>query len=369
MNDARDTLLILSPGFPANESDTNCLPAQQALVRSLSRCFPGTAIRIITFQYPYRQSQYLWHGIPVTALGGGNRGGLWRLNTWIRAWRAMRKTLRQQPVGGILSFWIGECSLTGHFFARRHRIRHASWILGQDARKPNPYLTWFRPRPGSLVAMSDFLARQFHAAHGIRPAHIVPNGIDPSLFPAAHVPRNIDILGAGSLIGLKRFDLFIHVAGELSRQLPGLTVTLCGDGPEKKQLETLARQQQPAPGIHFAGELPHSKMPALMQASRLFLHTSSYEGFSGACLEALYAGAHVVSFCRPQDAWIRHWHIVDSIEEMIAVCLLLLQDTTLDHTPVLPYHMDDSARQIMEVFGKSYSSAASTLRAMASNES
>jgi glycosyltransferase involved in cell wall biosynthesis len=352
MNDARDTLLILSPGFPANESDTNCLPAQQALVRSLSRCFPALAIHIIAFQYPYRQTQYSWYGIPVTALGGSNRGGLLRLRTWIHAWRAMRKIMKQQPVTGILSFWAGECALMGHFFARRHKIRHASWILGQDARKPNPYLTWFRPHPESLIAMSDFLAKQFHTAHGIRPAYIVPNGIDPSLFPAAHVPRNMDILGAGSLIELKRFDIFIHVANELFRQLPGLTVTLCGDGPERKQLEALARQQQPAPAIHFAGELPHSEMPVLMQRSRLFLHTSSYEGFSGACLEALYAGAHVVSFCRPQDAWIRHWHIVDSTEEMIAVCLSLLQNKALDHTPILPYHMDDSARQIMEVFSK-----------------
>ena len=54
-----------------------------------------------------------------------------------------------------------------------------------------------------------------------------------------------------------------------------------------------------------------------MQRTKIFLHTSSYEGFSGACLEALYAGAHVISFCEPMKQKIDHWHIVKDEKEML----------------------------------------------------
>ena len=42
-NDAK-TLIILSPGFPKDESDTACLPSQQIFVRALNKNFPSLRI-------------------------------------------------------------------------------------------------------------------------------------------------------------------------------------------------------------------------------------------------------------------------------------------------------------------------------------
>ena len=36
-----------------------------------------------------------------------------------------------------------------------------------------------------------------------------------------------------------------------------------------------------------------------------------------ACLEALYAGCHVISFCKPMNTDFEHWHIVNTEEDMI----------------------------------------------------
>jgi glycosyltransferase involved in cell wall biosynthesis len=106
-----------------------------------------------------------------------------------------------------------------------------------------------------------------------------------------------------------------------------------------------------------------------MQRSKVFLHTSYYEGFSTVCLEALYAGAQVVSFVEAMERKIPHWHIVKSSREMIREILEILQssgskpnlagigtgpgeDAYPDRPPqpLLEYSMSDSVRAVMELF-------------------
>jgi SAM-dependent methyltransferase len=87
-----------------------------------------------------------------------------------------------------------------------------------------------------------------------------------------------------------------------------------------------------------------------MQRTKILLHTSGYEGFGVVCLEALYAGAHVISFCRPMEQDIPHWHIADSPEEMMQMAEEILRDPATSYTPVLPYTMKDTVRSVMELF-------------------
>jgi len=43
----KQTLIILSPGFAANEEDTTCLPAQQSFILTLKKNFPSLNIIVI----------------------------------------------------------------------------------------------------------------------------------------------------------------------------------------------------------------------------------------------------------------------------------------------------------------------------------
>ena len=87
-----------------------------------------------------------------------------------------------------------------------------------------------------------------------------------------------------------------------------------------------------------------------MQRTKIFLHTSNYEGFSTVCLEALYAGCHVISFVQPMKHDIDHWHIVQTKEEMISKVLHLLNDASTQYESVLAYSMDESAKSVMNLF-------------------
>src|SRR5579872_3606928 len=94
MNKDRPALVILSPGFPANETDTTCLPAQQDFVRLLHETRPALEIIIIAFQYPFTNEPYQWNNVTVMPLNGRNRRKFHRLMTWLKAWRALKKLQR-----------------------------------------------------------------------------------------------------------------------------------------------------------------------------------------------------------------------------------------------------------------------------------
>ena len=72
-----------------------------------------------------------------------------------------------------------------------------------------------------------------------------------------------------------------------------------------------------------------------------------------ACYEALYAGAHVISFVKTMHHDIAHWHVVRSKEEMQEKAFELLSKADLDHKPIFTYRMDDSATAMMKLFGLS----------------
>src|SRR3982750_1217603 len=105
----KEVLIILTPGFPADEMDTTCLPPQQVFVHSLHRLHPETEIILISFQYPYQQKEYEWHGVKVISFGGKNKGGLSRRLLWKRVHKKLRDIHQQKKITAILSFWYGEC--------------------------------------------------------------------------------------------------------------------------------------------------------------------------------------------------------------------------------------------------------------------
>src|SRR5690606_614928 len=207
-NSDLSTLIIVSPGFPRDENDTTCLPAQQAFVKALNRVSPDMRIVIFALQYPPHEREYHWLGHLVIPFNSNKYGRLLRPALWAKVFGRLDRIDRTDGAG-ILSFWYSETALIGRWYARRRKLRHLCWILGQDARRNNHYARWFRPAQHELVAMSDFLADEFYRNHGVQPSNIVPNAVDPLEFGNnSTTERRIDVLGVGSLIPLKQYNQF-----------------------------------------------------------------------------------------------------------------------------------------------------------------
>jgi glycosyltransferase involved in cell wall biosynthesis len=340
-------LLILTPGFPENEQDSTCLPALSNFVQALANAAQSTRVVVITLQYPYARQHYRWHGIDVYACGGRNRPKAYRLLTWLHAWRRLLDLRASNQVVGIFSFWLGECALVGERFAKRYGIRHFCWLLGQDARPGNRFLTRAALASGSIVAISDSLADEFFKNYLQRPRHIIPLGIRKSEQVPVHTVRDIDVLGAGSLIPLKRFDLFIDLIAALRDLTPTLKVVISGKGPEADRLHSLIAERNLYDTVKLTGEIPHNALLALMQRSKVFLHTSSYEGLAAVLLEALLAGCQVISFCKPMNESVPHFHPVASVQEAIDSIKELLY--TGDYTAVFPFDVKRTAQEALRL--------------------
>jgi len=350
MKNANDTLLILSPGFPKDEMDSTCLPAQQALVRSLNKNFPNLRIIILALEYPFTELSYHWNRNLVIPFNGWKKGRIHKLRIWVKVWKRLIRLKNENHIIGILSLWVSESAMIGKYFAKYNHIKQYSWILGQDAKPGNRFMRWMKPRSDELIAMSHFLAKEFNQNYSVLPKYIIPNGIDTSAFDGSQYERDIDVLGVGSLIPLKQYDVFIEIIHELKRRLLPVHAIICGKGKEKESLQSMIQNLKLEDNILLLGEKPHPEILQLMQRAKVFLHTSSYEGFSTVCLEALYSGAHVISFCNPMMEWVRHWHIVSGKEEMLELLEEILEDKNLDHRPILPYNIDDISISLMKLF-------------------
>jgi len=346
----RDTLILVTPGFPKDEDDSTCIPERQIFVRVLKETYPQLNIVVVAFQYPLQPREYNWNGVKVIALGGKNKGGLNRRMTWIGAWQKLKKLNKENRVIGLISFWLDECAFIADKFSKKNQIKHYSWLLGQDARAGNPYVKRMAPKADELIALSDYLATEFKTNYDIAPKHIIPGAVDTAMFKQEPQQRDIDVLGVGSLIPLKQYHLFIETIAFLKDHQPNIKAIICGKGPELKKLKELAKARKLEQHVIFKGELTHTEILTYMQRSKALLHPSSYEGFSTVLSEALYAGAHVVSFFKPMKAEFAHHHIVKDQGEMNLKVLELLNNEELSHEPVLVNTMTHMARSVMELF-------------------
>lgn len=351
MNNKENTLVILTPGFAASEADTTCMPPQQVFVNALKKNDPSLNIIVLAFQYPYKSDSYLWNGIKIISFNGIGKNKFRKIVLWVNVWNTLRKLKHQYNITGILNFWLGECALTGKYFGRLNKIKQFTWLLGQDAKEGNKFFSIIKPRGSELIALSDFIAEQVLINYGITVAHTIPVGIDSSMFSQSPHERGIDVLGAGSLIPLKRYDLFIYGIKELTFHFPKIRAMICGKGPQEKKLQALIRDLSLTGNIILAGELPHGDVIRLMQRSKILLHPSSYEGFGSVCAEALYAGCHVISFCKPMKEQIEQWHVVKTEPEMKQKMLEILQQPHISHKPVTTYAIEDTAGKMMSLFG------------------
>jgi len=350
MSNERKTFIILTPGFPENEADSTCLPLQQSFIRSLKELYPQLEIIILSFQYPYHKIKYRWFDMTVIPFSGRNKGGLSRFLLRKKINATLKEIHTANKISGLLSFWCNECAWIAKHFGDTYGIKHYCWILGQDARKENKYPQKLRPKPDELVALSDFLQDEFEKNHRIRPLHMIPPGIDTKQFQPLSGEKGIDILASGSLIALKQYDIFLQAVDEIKKQIPLVKAVLIGDGPEKKKLQGLIAKLDLQSNVTLTGELPHAKVLQWMQQSKTFLHTSSYDGFGVVCIEALHAGAHVVSFVKPMYSDIQNWQIAGNKEDMIQKTVTILNNPDTRYIRVTPFELKDSVEKMMQLF-------------------
>ena len=347
----RKTLIILSPGFAANQDDTTCIPALQQFVIQLKQLRPQLIIKVFALHYPFNEGRYSWKGIECYSFGGKNKRGI---NAWLlrnKAKQHLKTICKDENVIGILSLWMSDCALIGQQLMKQFELPHFCWMHGQDARVGNKHVKNIHPKPDQVIAISDLLQKEFERNYGIRAQHVIENGITENLFPEFNTyERPIDVIGVGSLIPLKNYSTFVDVIAELKKEFPNINALIVGDGPERELLLHKINKLELGSNIKLTGSIPHQEVLILMNQSKILLHTSTYEGSSGVIMEGLYSGCFVVSTISISLQPVENVEIGNSVNEIKNKIAPMLQKE-LKHHRVAYNTMKNSTEKIISVFG------------------
>jgi glycosyltransferase involved in cell wall biosynthesis len=158
--------------------------------------------------------------------------------------------------------------------------------------------------PDSIVAISQ-KTRSDLVSCKVRPERIdvIPVGIDlERIIKIAPAPRTTDVLFAGRLIHEKRVDLLLNAMAIAKKEVPMISCTIIGDGPERGALEDLTAKLGLKENVTFTGFVDQDGLTAQMKSSKVFVLSSVREGFGLVIIEANACRLPVISMKHEMSA-------------------------------------------------------------------
>lgn len=347
-------IVVLTPGFAASEADTTCIPVLQSLIGAIHQRHSGNInIQIVSFQYPFAKGSYKWKGINCWSAGGSNRKFPARWKTWYEVIHFLKQYHKKNPIDIIHAFWLTECSLVGKRISKITGAKLICHAMGQDVLLSNRYMKYLHPASLNILTISAYAASQLHKNFGLEQAVAVPLGLNTADFENLHFneERHTDLLGVGSLIPLKNFQLFISLFAKLKNEFPGLTGRIIGDGTEKETLAKLIKDAGLQQQLLLEGKLDRKDVLMMMTHSRILLHPSQFESAGYVFLEALYAGMKVVGFDTGFLPGIPESLVCKDENEMLQTLRSLLRNSSPPQQ-VIPYRIEDTVDAIVEYYKK-----------------
>jgi glycosyltransferase involved in cell wall biosynthesis len=107
------------------------------------------------------------------------------------------------------------------------------------------------------------------------------------------------IVHFGRIRKYKSVDVVIKAFAEVKNKLENAKLFIAGDGPDRPELENLAKKLNLGNSIRFLGLLPTDELIELLNRSHLFINASSKEGWGLTVLEANACGVPVIASDRP----------------------------------------------------------------------
>jgi glycosyltransferase involved in cell wall biosynthesis len=152
----------------------------------------------------------------------------------------------------------------------------------------------------ALITVSRALAARLTELRISAPViEVLPNGVDFDRFrpvdrPTIRARLGVDghvVASVGHLVPEKGHDIAIRALVEL----PGTTLLVVGEGPEKARLQSLADRLGVAARLRLLGHVAHEQMPEVYSAADALVLASVREGMPNVVLESLACGTRVVA--------------------------------------------------------------------------
>ncbi|MFA4890430.1 MAG: glycosyltransferase family 4 protein [Candidatus Paceibacterota bacterium] len=103
------------------------------------------------------------------------------------------------------------------------------------------------------------------------------------------------IIYSGRLVPWKGVKVIIEIMPRLMEKIKNTHFLVLGDGQEKENIKSQISKLKIDDNVHLLGKIEHDKIAGYLKEADLFVLNTNYEGMSHAILEAMSAGAPVVS--------------------------------------------------------------------------
>lgn len=167
----------------------------------------------------------------------------------------------------------------------------------------------------AIVSVSSALARAIAPYCGGKPVAVIPNVVDTELFQPSSTPRTsprFRVLAAGNLNRNKGFNILIRSFAAQFRGSSECELVIAGEGPERRNLETLAIDSGIESQTLFPGGLTRQQLLEAMWSGGVFVISSYHETFGVVAIEAIATGLPVIAtrcggpedIITPETGWL-----------------------------------------------------------------
>lgn len=181
------------------------------------------------------------------------------------------------------------------------RTEHLPYLL-TDERQQREYRIG-NSMVHSTIVVSDAVANTYRCAQlSANRLVTIRNGIFPPvpLLPREEVRRSLGlgpsdrvVLTVARFTAQKGYSELIRAANDIVPKVAGIRFLLVGDGPERRNMKSLADELGLSAAVVFLGE--RQDVPELLAAAELFILPSHFEGLPLAILEAMAMGLAIVA--------------------------------------------------------------------------
>ena len=264
---------------------------------------------------PY--SAPLWQVYPVFGLRKlvnlfNQERGVW----WYRHWHAyfLRQALRRRLQTGAACVIYAQCPLSAQAalsarVSKNQRVvmvthfnisQADEWVGkglipngGQLYRSIQAFEAEVMPRLDGLVFVSDFMRREL--VERIPAILDVASAVVPNFLPDPGLPEVqtavADLINIGTLEARKNQHYLLEIVAALRELGRPMTLTLVGDGPDRKSLEDKVRVLKIDEWVRFAGFVRNAAEQ--IGQHRAYIHVATMESFGITLIEAMARGRPV----------------------------------------------------------------------------
>jgi len=202
-------------------------------------------------------------------------------------------------------------------------------------------------------ALFEFAVRRCDARHSITADQekvFRGRGMAATFYRYLLIPRNtervlkkeIDLLWVSRCQQLKRPHLFL----ELVEALPDERCTMICPSEDKELWDSVAERAAKLPNLEFIEKVPYHEIQEYYDKARVFVNTSTFEGFPNSFIQSGMGHAALLSLCIDPDSMIQVFGsgiLADgSMEKMILGARAMLSD------PILLSSMQEGSARMVE---------------------